>query len=329
MKSKDISADGAPGGSTDEDASTQVTPEVGMTIERVQAGALEVAFERHGGPPRWPVVLLHGFPYDPRCYDAVAALLVASGADVVIPYLRGYGPTRFVRDDTVRSGQQAALAHDLRELIEVLQLERPIVAGFDWGGRAACLVAALWPEKVAGLVTVGGYNVQNIAASTAPATPESERRLWYQYYLHGERGRSGLARYRKAFARLLWSEWSPTWDFSDATFEASAVSFENPDFVDVVVHSYRHRYGLVAGDPAYEQTEQQIAAQPLITVPTVVVDPTDATLSRPGAASDHAPHFSRLVEHRTVSCGHNPPQEAPTDFADALLALRGRLSSVS
>jgi pimeloyl-ACP methyl ester carboxylesterase len=175
---------------------------------------------------------------------------------------------------------------------------------------------------VAGLVTVGGYNVLDIAGSVAPAAPLTERRLWYQYYLHGERGRSGLAQHRKAFARLLWSEWSPTWDFTDAAFEATAVSFENPDFVEVVVHSYRHRYGLVAGDPRYKHTEERIATRPVITVPTIVIDPTEATLSRPRSASDHEPHFGRLVDHRTVTCGHNPPQEAPNDFAEAILALR-------
>jgi pimeloyl-ACP methyl ester carboxylesterase len=293
-----------------------------MTIETVRAGVLEIAFERSGRPSGWPTVLLHGFPYDPRCYDAVAESLVKVGADVVIPYLRGYGPTRFVGDDTMRSGQQAALAHDLRDLIEALQLHQPIVAGFDWGGRAACLVSALWPETVAGLVTVGGYNVQDVAASGAPAPPLTERRLWYQYYLHGERGRSGLAEYRKAFARLLWAEWSPTWDFSDATFEATAVSFDNPDFVEVVVHSYRHRYGLVAGDPGYEDSEQRIATRPVITVPTVLIDPTEATLTRPRSVSEHESHFSCIVDHRTVTCGHNPAQEAPNDFTDAILAVR-------
>lgn len=279
-----------------------------MVIEWVRAGVLDVAFERHGEPSGWPVVLLHGFPYDPRCYDEVTGLLVTAGADVVIPYLRGYGPTRFVRRDALRSGQQAALAHDLRALIEALRLDRPLVAGFDWGGRAACLAAALWPDAVAGLVTVGGYNVQNIAASSDPAPPASERRLWYQYYLHGERGRSGLARHRKAFARLLWAEWSPTWDFSDATFEATAVSFENPDFVDVVVHSYRHRYGLVAGDPAYEDSEQLIAARPVITVPTIVVDPTHDTLGGSGVSLKARPALrpTRRAPNRAVR-----PQPAP------------------
>src|ERR1700761_200224 len=209
--------------------------------EVVRAGVLDVAFERQGPAGGWPVVLLHGFPQDVRCYDRVAPALAAAGADVIVPYLRGYGGPRVVSPATVRSGQQAALAHDLRELINALGLVAPVVAGFDWGGRAACLVAMLWPDQVSGLVTAWGYNVQDIPAAGQPAPPEAERRLWYQYYLHGERGRAGLAANRAEYARLLWREWSPTWRFTDAEFAATAPSFGNPDFVDVVVHSYRHR----------------------------------------------------------------------------------------
>ena len=238
----------------------------------VRAGVLDVALERGGARGGWPVVLLHGFPYDVRCYDEVAARLGQAGADVVIPYLRGFGGTRFVEAATMRSGQQAALAHDLLALLDTLDLDAPIVAGFDWGGRAACLVSMLWPERVTGLVSVSGYNVQNIAGASKPRPPALERTLWYQYYLHGERGAAGLATYRAEFARLLWSAWSPTWGFTDHDLQATAGSFDNPDFVDVVVHSYRHRYGLVAGDPACQDTEDRIAAQPPIVVPTVVVD---------------------------------------------------------
>jgi pimeloyl-ACP methyl ester carboxylesterase len=287
----------------------------------VRAGVLDVAFERHGNANGWPVVLLHGFPYDIRGYDRVAAALADAGADVVVPYLRGYGATRFVSSDTMRSGQQAALAHDLLELIDALGLTAPIVAGYDWGGRAACLVAMLWPERVSGLVSVSGYNVQNIPASGQPAPPEDERRLWYQYYLHNERGRAGLAAYREDYTRLLWREWSPNWHFTEAEFAATAPSFSNPDFVDVVVHSYRHRYGLVAGDPAYDQTEQAIEAQPVITVPTVIVDPTEETLSSPDSRAEHETHFTNLVELRTVAAGHNPAQEQPADFTAAIQRL--------
>lgn len=293
-----------------------------MTHPRlVRAGVLDVAHERSGDPTGWPVVLLHGFPYDPRCYDRVSELLVDAGAHVVVPYLRGYGPTRFVDADTPRSGQQAALAEDLRALVSALGLEKPVVAGYDWGGRAACLVSALWPDLVGGLVTVGGYNVQDIAASGTPAPPVKEKGLWYQFYLHGERGRAGLATHRGDFARVLWRDWSPTWRFTDEELAATASSFDNPDFVEVVVHSYRHRYGLVAGDPAYDATEKAIAEQPTIEVPTVVLDPTHDGIADPRTTDQHREHFGRLVNHELVATGHNPPQEDPDTFAAAVLRV--------
>jgi pimeloyl-ACP methyl ester carboxylesterase len=289
-------------------------------IAAVRAGVLDVAFERHGQPDGWPVVLLHGFPYAPRCYDRVAPALAAAGADVVVPYLRGYGPTRFVDPTTLRSGQQAALAVDLRELIAALGLTTPIVAGFDWGGRAACLTAALWPQQVRALVTVSGYHVQNIPVAGIPAPPQFERLLWYQYYLHGERGRAGLDTYRREFAHLLWHEWSPDWSFTDDEFESTATSFDNPDFVDVVVHSYRHRYGLVAGDPAFDELEAKITEQPPITVPTVVIDPQrDGLVPVVPPRAAHEKHFAKLLDVRVVHAGHNVPQEAPGAFADAIL----------
>ena len=288
----------------------------------VRADVLSVAVERHGVVGGPPVVLLHGFPYDPRAYDEVVDPLADRGADVIVPYLRGYGPTRFVDAGTLRSGQQAALAHDLRALIDALGLAPPVVAGYDWGGRAACLVAMLWPERVAGLVTVDGYNVQDIATSSQPAPPRSERVLWYQYYLHSERGRAGLAAQREEFARLLWSEWSPGWAFDDATFTATAPSFQNPDFVEVVVHSYRHRFGLVAGDPAYAQTEQAIARRPAIEVPTIILDPTRDSLGAPEPIEAHRIHFTQIAGHVCVATGHNLPQEAPEAVVDAVVALR-------
>jgi pimeloyl-ACP methyl ester carboxylesterase len=239
---------------------------------------------------------------------------------VVVPYLRGYGPTRFLDPATPRSGQQAALAADLRALIAALGLAAPIVAGFDWGGRAACLAAMLWPQEVRALVTVSGYHVQNIAAAAFPVPPEFERRLWYQYYLHGERGRAGLQAHRREFARLLWREWSPEWRFTDDEFDFTAASFDNPDFVDVVVHSYRHRYGLVPGDPAYQGLEDQIGPQPPITVPTVVIDPQrDGLVPVSSGREAHAQHFPALLGVRSVQAGHNVPQEAPAAFADAVL----------
>lgn len=287
----------------------------------LDAGVLSLALERHGPRGGPPVVLLHGFPYDVRCFDAVVGPLAEAGADVIIPYLRGFGPTRFRDASTPRSGQQAALAHDLLALLDALRVPSAVLAGYDWGGRAACLVAALWPERVSGLVTAAGYNVQDIAGSVVPAPPAVERQLWYQYYLHGERGRAGLAAHRADYARELWREWSPTWAFTEADFSASAPSFDNPDFVDVVVHSYRHRYGLVAGDPAYEATERRIAARPPIGVPTVVLDSVDSPLAPPRPSADHERSFTAITSHRRVAVGHNIPQEAPDEFGDAVLEV--------
>ncbi len=292
-----------------------------MTVSTVRAGVLDVAFERHGRRSGWPVVLLHGFPYDVRCYDGVVGPLVAAGADVVVPYLRGFGATSFVEASTPRSGQQAALAHDLLELLHALELAAPIVAGFDWGGRAACLVSAVWPERVGGLVTVSGYNVQNLARAGIPAPPDVERRLWYQYYLHGERGRAGLAAHRAAFARTLWQEWSPTWQFGEGAFEATATSFDNPDFVEVVVHSYRHRFGLAEGDPAYQATEDLLAAQPPITVPTLVIDPVDDPLATRWSPGADGKRFPGLLGVREAAAGHNVPQQSPATFVGAVLEV--------
>lgn len=293
------------------------------TVQHAATRVLDVAFERHGDPTGFPVVLLHGFPYDPRGYDEVAARLAAQGADVVVPYLRGYGPTRFRSASTLRSGQQGALATDLHELVHALGLHRPILVGFDWGGRAACVASLAWPEEVGGLVTVGGYNTHDVAdMSSVPDEPAVEAMNWYQFYFHSERGRAGLHRFRRELTRKLWRDWSPAWGFDDATFEASAASFDNPDFVDVVVHSYRVRYGLAPGDPAYDDLEALVAAQPSIEVPTIVVDPTADPLEEPRPRHVHEAHFSRLVDHRLSDSGHNTPCEDPGTVTDAVLALR-------
>jgi pimeloyl-ACP methyl ester carboxylesterase len=241
---------------------------------------------------------------------------------VVVPWLRGYGGTRFLDRATMRSGQQAAIAHDLVELIDALGLERPVVAGYDWGGRAACVVAALWPDRVAGLVSGNGYLLQDIAGSSIPSVPRLERRYWYQYYLHGERGRAGLREHRAELARLLWEEWSPTWAFAEEEFEATQRAFGNADFVDVCVHSYRHRFGLVAGDPAYDDTERRIAELPPITVPTVVLDGEHDTVAPAQSREEHAPHFTALVDYRLLDAGHALPQEAPEEFARAVIDVR-------
>jgi pimeloyl-ACP methyl ester carboxylesterase len=292
------------------------------SLKRIPTATLEIAYEESGPRDGAAVFLMHGFPYDVRAYDEVAPRLAAGGCRVFVPYLRGYGPTRFLSADTVRSGQQAALGNDLRELMDALSVERAVLAGYDWGGRAACIVAALWPQRVRGLVSANGYNIQDIAGSIKPALPEQEHRLWYQYYFHSERGREGLAANRRELCKLLWRLWSPNWRFDDATFERTAASFDNPDFVEVVIHSYRHRFGYVAGDPGLEDIEQRLAEKPSITVPTIVLHGDGSGLSAPESSRRHAPLFSGPFQHRVIAvAGHNLPQEVPEAFADAVLEL--------
>jgi len=294
-------------------------------LKHVEAGVLEVGYEENGAPDGKPVVLLHGFPYDIHAYDEVTPPLVAAGCRVLTPYLRGYGPTRFLSASTPRSGQQAVLAHDLLAFMDALAIPRAVLAGYDWGGRAACIVAALWPERARGLVTVNGYNVHDIPHSGRPARPENEHRHWYQYYFHGERGRAGLARNRHELCKLLWRLWSPNWRFDDATYERTAVSFGNPDFVDVVIHSYRHRYALAPGDPAVEDTERRLTAQPPITVPTVVMEGAGDGVMGLGGTAHHRKHFTGSYDRREIPfVGHNLPQEAPKEFAEAVLTLVDR-----
>ena len=291
-------------------------------FRQVNAGVLDIGFEDSGPPDGTPVVLLHGFPYDIHAYDEVTPFLVSRGCRVVTPYLRGYGSTRFLSDATPRSGQQGALAGDLKALMDVLELPAAVLAGYDWGGRAACIVAALWSERVQGLVSGCGYNIQDIPGSSEPLAPEAEYRLWYQYYFHGERGRAGLQKNRRDLCRLLWRLWSPSWQFDEVTFQRSAEAFENADFVDVVIHSYRHRYGLVAGDPAYEEYECQLAAQPPIPIPTVVLHGDADGVHAVATSEQHDRFFSGPYQRKVISdVGHNLPQEAPHEFADAVLSL--------
>ncbi len=295
-----------------------------MTFSVVGTPVLEIAYEEAGDPAGLPVVLLHGFPYDVRAYDEVAPPLADAGLRVIVPYLRGYGPTRFRDPGMLRSGQQAALGQDLLELMDALEIERAIVAGYDWGGRAACIAAALWPERVHGLVTVDGYNVQNIAYSGEPTKPEWEATYWYQYYFHSERGRRGLELNRDELCELLWRTWSPTWADASKAFQASAQSLHNPDFVDVVIHSYRHRFALVAGDPQYDELEARIAEQPAISVPTVVLESGSDGVGGPSGADDPEERamFTGPYQHRLLAeIGHNVPQEAPAEFAAAVLDL--------
>lgn len=288
----------------------------------VETPLLRIACHLAGPEDGPPVFLMHGFPYDIHAYEAVAPDLAARGCRVVVPFLRGFGTTRFRDAATPRSGEQAALGADLRALMDALGIARATLAGYDWGGRAACVVAALWPERCAGLVSFNSYNVQNIAAAMSPEAPENERRLWYQYYLHSARGRNALLKDRRAFIHLLWQEWSPTWAFDEATFERSAPAWDNPDFVEVVVQSYRHRFGLAPGDPALVGIEARLAAQPPISVPTITFDGADDGVRTPAAPAQHAARFTGGREHRVVpGVGHNMPQEAPGVFADAVMEL--------
>jgi pimeloyl-ACP methyl ester carboxylesterase len=288
----------------------------------IEAGVLRIVYLDHGDPQAMPVVLLHGFPYDIHAYDDVTPQLVASGYRVLVPFLRGFGPTRFLSAQTLRSGQQAALGSDLLAFMDALSLPRAVLAGYDWGGRAACVVAALWPERVIGLVSATGYNIQDIAAAVEPLSAQMEHRLWYQYYFHGDRGRAGLERDRAGFCKLLWQMWSPSWQFDEASYLRSAQSFDNPDFVEVTIHSYRHRFGLVPGDEALQAIEAQLATQPIIRVPAIVLHGRDDGVAPLEGSVGHQRFFSGPYERREIDkAGHNLPQEAPVAFAEAIMAL--------
>src|ERR1700722_16866482 len=290
--------------------------------KHIRTTTLDVAYEESGSADGVPIFLMHGWPYAPRCYDAVMPLLAGAGCRVIMPYLRGFGATRFLSGDTPRSGQQAALGNDLRELMDALDIKSAVLAGYDWGGRAACIVSALWPERVRGLVSGNAYNLQDIAASINPAAPKQEHRLWYQYYFHNERGRAGLEQNRRPFCKLLWQLWSPTWQFDDATYERSAVSFDNPDFVMVTIHSYRHRYGFAAGDPALEPIERRLLGQPKISGPTIALQGGVDGVHDSKSSEKHQINFSGPYQRRVLAnAGHNPPQEALRQFADAVLEL--------
>ena len=286
-----------------------------------KAGVLEVTCRQYGPTDGWPCIMLHGFPYDVHAFAEAAPKLAESGARVIVPYLRGYGPTRFLSPDTLRSGEQAALGQDLLMLMDALGISRAVVGGYDWGGRAACIVSALWPSRVVALVSGNSYNIQDIARSGEPASAIVEASFWYQYYFHSERGRRGLVQNRREIARLLWQMWSPTWKFDDGVFEQSAAAFDNPDFVDVVIHSYRHRYGLVAGDPGLADIEAQLAGQPDIGVPTITIDGDADGVG--GNTAEDVKKFTGAHEHRIFEgAGHNLPQERPMEWVQAVLDAR-------
>jgi pimeloyl-ACP methyl ester carboxylesterase len=293
-----------------------------VQLARVRTSVLDIAYEHSGARDALPVVLLHGYPYDPRAFDEVVAIVAAAGFRTIVPYLRGYGPTRFLSPDTQRSGEQAALGQDLLDLLDALEIRRAVLGGFDWGGRAACVVAALWPERVQGLVTCTGYQIQDIASAGNPVDPEQEQRFWYQHYFQTERGRNGLSQMRDQLGRLLWKLWSPTWAFDDATYARTASSFDNPDFVDVVIHSYRHRMGTVAGDSRYAPIEARLAKLPKIGVPTIVIHGAVDGVNPHQKSEAHHRFFTAHYERRLFeNVGHNPAQEAPKAFAKAILDL--------
>jgi len=283
---------------------------------------LDIAYEAYGPAGGVPVVLLHGFPDDAHAYDDVAPPLAAVGHRVLVPYLRGYGPTRFLDPATPRMAQQAAIGQDLLDFMDALGLDRVALAGYDWGGRAACIVAILAPERVRALVTIGGYNVQNTLAPPRPGSVTQEHAYWYQWYFNTERGRLGLAQNRRELCRFLWREWSPGWKFDDATFDRTAESFDNPDFVPVVIHSYRHRHGNAPGDPRFESIERRLATRPPITVPTVVMHGADDTVGPPGRSEGELAMFPPGTERRIVpGVGHFMPREKPAAVIEALRAL--------
>jgi pimeloyl-ACP methyl ester carboxylesterase len=293
-----------------------------VPVHLIDAGVLNIAYYEAGPAAGPAVVLLHGFPYDIHSYVDVAPMLAAAGCRVVVPYLRGYGPTKFHDPDAPRSGEQAAIGADLKALMDALAIPRAVFAGYDWGGRAACIGAALWPERCTGLVSVNGYLIQDIANAMRPASVAREVAYWYQWYFQIERGRAGLAANRREIARTLWKLWSPTWDFDEACFERAAVAHDNPDYVDIAIHSYRHRYGLASGDPRYADLQSRLAALPPITVPAITLDGEADGVTPATDGSAQAAKFTGRRVHRIVpGAGHNLPQEAPEAFAEAVVEL--------
>jgi pimeloyl-ACP methyl ester carboxylesterase len=293
-------------------------------VEQIEAGLLDVGYVEAGPANGQPVVLLHGWPYDIHSYADVAPALGAAGYRVIVPFLRGYGTTRFLSNDTVRNGQQSALAVDVIALMDALGIESAVIGGFDWGARTANIVAALWPARCKALISVSGYLIGSQEANKAPLPPAAELAWWYQFYFATERGRAGYDRNRREFARLIWHTASPRWDFGDETFDRSAAAFDNPDHADIVIHNYRWRLGVAAGEPQYDDLERQLADAPVIAVPTITLEGDANGAPHPDPAS-YAQKFSGKYAHRTVSdgVGHNLPQEAPEPFAEAVVEVDG------
>ena len=294
-----------------------------QAVKMIQTPVLSIGYLESGNAQGFPIILLHGFPDDARAWDDVAPPLGKAGYRVLVPYLRGYGPTRFRDAAAPRMAEQAAIGKDVVDFADALGLSRFAVSGYDWGGRAACIAAALHKDRVRAAVLISGYLIQNTTALAPPAPPEAERNLWYQYYFNTERGRAGLAANRRAICRFLWQTWSPTWHFSDETYNRTAPSFDNPDFVDVVIHSYRHRIGNAPGEPRFLEVEKQLAARPKIEVPTITLYGADDTLGRAAAENPAERNsFPALVARRVVAgAGHFLPREKPEAVSSALLEV--------
>ena len=291
----------------------------------VRTPILQIGFLEAGPADGRVVILLHGWPSDVHDYDDVVPPLAAAGYRVLVPWLRGFGPTRFLDAATPLSGQQAALGADVRDFMDAMGILNAILVGYDWGGRAACVVAALWPERVSALVAITGYGIHDIAANARPAAAEQEHRYWYQWYFHTDRGRSGLAANREELTRLLWRLWSPHMAFDEAKLRATTSSFDNPDFVDVTIQSYRHRYGDAAGDPTYDALEAQLAGQPAIDVPTIVLHGEEDGVGAPATSIPRDRLFKRLIERRQIPrVGHFLSREAPGEVVAAVVRLAGR-----
>lgn len=291
-------------------------------IRRVNAGALSIGYAEEGPADGPPVILLHGWPYDIHTYVDVAPLLAANGYRVIVPYLRGYGPTRFLSDATLRNGQQSVIALDIINLMDALKIEKATIGGCDWGARTANILAALWPERCKALVSVSGYLIGNQQVGKQPLPPKAELQWWYQYYFATERGRAGYEKYTNDFAKLIWQLASPKWNFDEATFAASAAAFANPDHVAIVMHNYRWRLGLVEGEPEYDAFEKRLAQAPVIAVPTITLEGDANGAPHPEPAA-YAKMFTGKYAHRNLTggIGHNLPQEAPGAFADAIIEV--------
>ena len=294
------------------------------SLKQIDAGVLNVGYAE-AGPANGPaVILMHGWPYDIYSYVDVAPLLASAGYRVIVPYLRGYGTTRFLSAETARSGQPSAVAADIVALMDALKIEKATLAGFDWGGRTANIIAALWPERCKGMVSVSGYLIGSQESGKMPLPPKAELQWWYQFYFATERGRAGYDKYRHDFAKLIWQLASPKWDFDDATFDRSAASFDNPDHVAIVVHNYRWRLDVAEGDPKYGDLDKRLAESPVITVPTITLEGDANGAPHPDPGS-YAGKFSGKYAHRTIEggIGHNLPQEAPRAFAQAVVDVAG------